>query len=215
MQASSGPPAWTDPMLEKFAASFVASPPTGTCSTVPEGASQEVDTSLVDTRSPVKTAQWMTDSPSPSHVQGPPQVTLSPMGQPGIMDVLVRAATSEGATIVAATDVVNNTPSPQTDSADCRLKSFIERLTKARQPPLLELPGDDSSTDRRPPPTLPKRSRRIAAQSLSHIPVAKARRAPCLEAPGTKQRDVDSVHVGQEGVRRNLRRRPRSYGGAS
>jgi hypothetical protein len=150
-------------MLEKFAASFVASPPTGTCSTVPEGASQEVDTSLVDTRSPVKTAQWMTDSPSPSHVQGPPQVTQSPMGQPGIMDVLVRAATSEGATVVAAMDIVNNTPSPQTDSADYRLKSFIERLTKARQSPLLELPGDDSATDRRPPPTLPKRSRRIAA----------------------------------------------------
>jgi hypothetical protein len=69
-----------DPMLEEFTASFVASPPTRACSTAPEGASQEVDISLVDTRSPVKTAQWMADSPPPSHVQGPPLVTLSPGG---------------------------------------------------------------------------------------------------------------------------------------
>jgi uncharacterized protein with von Willebrand factor type A (vWA) domain len=91
----------------------------------------------------------------------------------GLDPQLVRAATSGGATLVAATDAVNNTPSPQTDSADSRLKSFIERVMKARQPPLLELPKDDSTPDRRPPAALPKRSRRIAAQSLFHILVAK------------------------------------------
>jgi hypothetical protein len=56
---------------------------------------------------------------------------------------LVEAATPGDATVVAATDVVNHTPSPQTTSANRCLKRFTERVIKARQPPLLELPGDD------------------------------------------------------------------------
>jgi hypothetical protein len=139
-------------MLEEFVALLVASPQAGACVTALVDISQE----------------------------GPPQVGLSPGGQLGVVHAeacldpaLVGAATSGGVTVVAATDIVNNTPSPQTDSADSRLKSFIERVTKARQPLLLELPGDDSTPDQRPLPALPKWSRRIAAQSLSHIPVPK------------------------------------------
>jgi hypothetical protein len=56
---------------------------------------------------------------------------------------LVGAATLGDATVVAATDIVNHTPSPQMTSIDRRLKRFTERVIKARQPPLLELPGDD------------------------------------------------------------------------
>jgi hypothetical protein len=70
--------------------------------------------------------------------------------------------------VVDATDDVQGTT-----HADSHLKSFIERVTMARQSSLLELPGDDSAPDSRPLTAFPKRSRRIAAQSLSHIPVAK------------------------------------------
>jgi hypothetical protein len=66
--ACPGPPAWIDPMLEEFVGSLMASPPAGACSTASVGASQEVDTSLVDTRSPVKIAQWMIDSPPSLYV---------------------------------------------------------------------------------------------------------------------------------------------------
>jgi hypothetical protein len=38
----------------------------------------------------------------------------------------------ENTMVVAATDVVNSTPSPQTDSTNSHLKSFIEQVTKAR-----------------------------------------------------------------------------------
>ena len=43
------------------------------------------------------------------------------------------AATPHRRTIVAATDDVNRTPSPQTTSADRCLKRFTERITKVRQ----------------------------------------------------------------------------------
>jgi hypothetical protein len=74
---------------------------------------------------------------------------------------------------MAAADANNHTPSPQTTSADRHLKSFTERITKARQPPLLELPGDDTTNDGRALFVHPKRSKRIAAHSLSHIPASK------------------------------------------
>ena len=72
---------------------------------------------------------------------------------------LVRAATPGDATVVAITDAVNRTPSPQMTSADIRLRRFTERVTKARQPPLLELSGVDTAHDGRAPPVLPKRSK--------------------------------------------------------
>jgi hypothetical protein len=81
---------------------------------------------------------------------------------------LVGAAASGDATVVDATDAINHTTSPQT-----RLEHFTERITKAKQPPLLELPGDDTTHGGRAPPMLPKRSKRITAQSLSHIPASK------------------------------------------
>jgi hypothetical protein len=49
-------------------------------------------------------------------------------------------------TIVAATDDdVNRTPLPQTTSADRHLKHFTKRITKRRQPPLLELHRDETA----------------------------------------------------------------------
>ena len=49
-------------------------------------------------------------------------------------------------TIVAATDDdVNCTPSSQTTSIDRHLKRFTKRITKRRQPPLLELPEDETT----------------------------------------------------------------------
>ena len=74
---------------------------------------------------------------------------------------LVGAATPGDMTVVATMNVVNSTTSPQTSSTDRRLKRFIERVTKARQPPLLELP-DSSAHGVRTPPAIPKRSKRIA-----------------------------------------------------
>jgi hypothetical protein len=51
--------------------------------------------------------------------------------------------------------------------------SFTERVTKARQPPLLELPGDEAVLGERAPPSLPKRSKQIAAHTIAHILTAK------------------------------------------
>jgi hypothetical protein len=58
-------------------------------------------------------------------------------GQPGVVEdeacldpPLVGATPTGDATVVAAIDV--DTPSPQTTSADRRLKSFTKRITKAR-----------------------------------------------------------------------------------
>jgi len=68
---------------------------------------------------------------------------------------------------VKAQTYSNNTISKHT-------KNFITyRVTKARQPPLLELPGDETALGRRAPPLLPKQSRRIATQATAYIPTAK------------------------------------------
>jgi hypothetical protein len=106
---------------------------------------------------------------------------MPPRGaHPGVVDAeacldqaLYGAATLGGATVVDATDVINHTPSPRATPADGRLKRFIEQVTKARKLSLLELPGDDVEHGGRAPPVLPKRSKRIAAQSLSHILTSK------------------------------------------
>ena len=86
---------------------------------------------------------------------------------------MVGAVTPGDATVVDATDAVNYTTSPQTTTADRRLKSFTKRVTNMRQPPLLELSGVDTAHGGRAPPVLPKRSKRIAAQNLSHTPASK------------------------------------------
>jgi hypothetical protein len=88
--------------------------------------------------------------------------------------VLVGIATLEDTTVGVATDTVNYTSSPQMSSTDRCLKCFIERITKVRQLLLLDLPGDDTAHDGRTPPAwLPKRSKRIATLSISHIPTSK------------------------------------------
>jgi hypothetical protein len=74
------------------------------------------------------------------------------------------------ATVVATTDDVNRTPSPT--STGGRLKRFTRRITKPRQPSLLEL-LDVTADGRRTPPVLPKRSRQIVVQSISHVPASK------------------------------------------
>ena len=74
----------------------------------------------------------------------------------------------------AATDTINRTSSPQMTSADRRLKCFTERITKVRQPPLLELSRDDTAHNGRTPPAwLPKRSKQIVARTISHISASK------------------------------------------
>jgi hypothetical protein len=74
--------------------------------------------------------------------------------------------------VVAAMEP-QRTPSPQTTSADRRLKRFTERITKARQLPLLELPGVVITHAGRTPPVRPKRSRWIVVQSISYISASK------------------------------------------
>jgi hypothetical protein len=44
----------------------------------------------------------------------------------------------------AEVDIVDRNPSPQATSAETCLKHFTERVTKARQLPLLELPHEAS-----------------------------------------------------------------------
>jgi hypothetical protein len=60
---------------------------------------------------------------------------------------------------------------PSTQSAERRLKVFTRRVTRSSQPPLLQVPEQAPETDARP--WIPSRSRRLAAQNISHIPVAK------------------------------------------
>ena len=132
----------------------------------------------MDTRSSVKADQWTTDTPPLSSVLGPPQATPPRGGQPDVVDVeahpdpvilgdamieaAMAGATNLGdTTIEAATDVVNCTSSPQMTLAKRRLKHFTERIRKRRQPPLLELPRDDTAYGRYAPPTLPTRSKQI------------------------------------------------------
>jgi hypothetical protein len=57
---------WVDPMLEELAASLVltAGAPAVGCPPPPLVTSWGVEASLVDTHSPVKGAQWTTDSPT-------------------------------------------------------------------------------------------------------------------------------------------------------
>jgi hypothetical protein len=74
---------------------------------------------------------------------------------------------------MATTDDFNRTPSPQRTSAHKRLKRFTERVTKARQPPLLGLPDDKAALGGHATPSLPKRSKRIVAQATTHILTAK------------------------------------------
>jgi hypothetical protein len=62
---------------------------------------------------------------------------------------------------------VNRTPPPQTTSTDRRLKRFTERITKMRQPPILELPIDDVHGGHAPP-MIPTRSKRIYS-GVEHI----------------------------------------------
>jgi hypothetical protein len=107
-----------------------------------------------------------------SHQGGDATTPPWPMS-PALASTNVGATTLGDTTIGATTDGVNHTPSPQTTSADRRLKRFTERITKMRHPPLLELPGDDTTIGGRAPPSLPKQSRRIAAQSIAHIPTSK------------------------------------------
>jgi len=60
---------------------------------------------------------------------------------------------------------------PSTQSAERRLKVFTRRVTRSSQPPLLQLPEQAPEADARP--WIPSRSIRLAAQNISHIPVAK------------------------------------------
>jgi hypothetical protein len=71
------------------------------------------------------------------------------------------------------TQLLKKTRTFQTTSAERHLKRFTERVTKTRQPPLLELPGDEAAIGGRAPLSLPMQSRRIAAQTTAHIPTAK------------------------------------------
>ena len=75
----------------------------------------------------------------------------------------VEITTLGDTTIMAVMDNINHTPSPQTTSADRRLKRFTKQITKARQPPLLELPGVETALGGHAAPSLPKRSRQIVA----------------------------------------------------
>ena len=63
-------------------------------------------------------------------------------------------------------------PAENSASAECRLKRFVDKIKKPRTPALLQLPSPEQP-EATPWPKIPTRSRRIAAQSLSHIPASK------------------------------------------
>jgi hypothetical protein len=83
----------------------------------------------------------------------------------------IGATTLGDAMIMVATD--SRTPSPKMTSADRRVKRFAEQITKRRQSPLLELPRNETALGGRASPSLPKRRRRIVAQSIAYVPTAK------------------------------------------
>ena len=74
----------------------------------------------------------------------------------------------------AAPNTEQRTPPPAANSASAerRLKRFVDKIKKPRTPPLLQLPPPEQP-EATPWPKIPTRSRRIAAQSLSHIPASK------------------------------------------
>jgi hypothetical protein len=85
------------------------------------------------------------------------EVRLDPviLGDAMIKAVMAGVTNLGDTMIEATTDVVNRTLSPQTTLAERCLKGFTERIIKRRQPPLLELPGNDTAYGRYAPPTLP------------------------------------------------------------
>ena len=90
-----------------------------------------------------------------SPVQGPPQLTPPRAGAPGVAD--------------GCTTPSDATPTPR--EAARRLAQFTEEVQLERMPPLI------ASPPRQKVPTIgqpmPKRSIRIAAQPLAHIPISK------------------------------------------
>ena len=159
--ASAGPPVWVvsfDPMLEELATSLVvsrlmraATPECLPTTTAP----QEVEAPVVGTCSPATAAQWTTDLSLMSLVQGPPQLTPPRARAPGVVH--------------GCTTPSDATPTPR--EAARRLALFTEEVQLVRMPPLI------ASSPRQKVPTIgqpmPKRSRRIAAQPLAHIPISK------------------------------------------
>jgi hypothetical protein len=118
---------------------------------------------------------------SPSHPASPrPSRSISPrrLVFDGL-DVDAPAAGAQDALGVALHTPPRNagqcTPPPpaNSESARRRFKTFADKITKPRPPPLLPLPVEDTTYGRFTSPYLPSRSRRIAAQSISHIPASK------------------------------------------
>jgi hypothetical protein len=111
-----------------------------------------VEALVVDTCSPATAAQCTTDLSLLSPVQGPPQLTPPQTGPPGVAD--------------DCTNHSDTMPSPR-EATRC-LARFTEEVQLKRMPPLIATPPRQKVATTRPP--LPKRSRRIAAQLLAHIP---------------------------------------------
>ncbi|XP_066318321.1 uncharacterized protein [Miscanthus floridulus] len=115
----------------------------------------EVEAPVADTGSPTTAAQWMTDLSLMSLVQGPPQLTPPRAGAPGVV---------EGSTTHS-----DATPTPR--EAARRLARFTEEVQLKRMSSLIASPPRQKVATKGQP--MPKRSRRIAAQPLAHIPTSK------------------------------------------
>lgn len=158
---TAGLPAWVDPMLDELAASLVVSRTTGAttprCPSAPSTAAQVAQRKMG--RPPLLPMQGQ----APATLPRGGQTSDIPLGTdvstpPWPMSPAMTNAeetTLGGAAIMVAMDDVNHTPSPHTTSADRHIKRFTKRITKRRQPPLLELPRDDTALGERAPPLLP------------------------------------------------------------
>ena len=166
-----------DPMLEELVASLVVSrprrAPTPEClptTTAP----REFEAPVADTGSLTTAAQWTTDLYLMSPVQGPPQLTPPRAGAPGVADGCTTPATRR----------------PHHAKLSARLARFTEEVQLKRMSPLIVSPLRQKVATTRQP--LPKRSRRIAAQPLAHIPISKRGEVLLMQRMGFAPPQVQS-----------------------
>jgi hypothetical protein len=69
-------------------------------------------------------------------------------------------------------DVTSGDETPSPSEAPRRLARFLDEVQVVQEPPLIAFPPRQRTPVRKPPPIRP-RSRRIAAQPLTHIPASR------------------------------------------
>jgi hypothetical protein len=181
MCAGDGPPAWVvsfDPMLEELLApAFVVSysveaappgfaelPPMAAV-LLPQPSAQEL-TQLTPPRAGHPDVEFGDVAVPPGFAE-PPPVAAAPSPQPSAQDLALLTPPRMGQPDV---EIGDETPTPR--EAARRLARFVDEVRVVREPPLFASPPRQRARARRPLPVR-RRSTRIAAQPLAHIPASR------------------------------------------